>query len=237
MRNISRASWSSALLGAGMVLVGANASAQGDQAGSAESAEAKPAEQAPAAEEQSASAPRTLEGVPAKTPRDPAGIKGISPFWEAVRTGDVAYVAQDYGAAEASYRAAIKHEPNNPIGHLRLGEVLLHNNNFAEAEAAWQSALRDADKDPASKAKALFMLADLNERKKAYPEATERWQAYKTLANANTNTKVKMFPATAEDRLRRVGERQEMLKGYGAVRDRIEKEATEGDKQREKSAK
>lgn len=235
MRNISGASWVSALLAAGVVLSGASASAQDDPAAAVKAPESKPAEPAPAAAEPSASGPRTIEPVPADTPRDPAGIKGISPFWEAVRTGDVAYVAEQYEAAEASYRAAIKHEPDNPIGHLRLGEVLLHNSKFTEAEAAWQSALRHADKDPASKAKALLLLADLSERKKAYTEATERWQAYKDLANANR--KIKMFPATAAERLRRISEWEEMLKGYGAVRDRIAKAAAEGDKQLQKSSK
>jgi tetratricopeptide (TPR) repeat protein len=235
VRNISRAFWVSALLGAGAVLIGAGASAQDNQADATKTPESKPAEPAPAAAVPSANGPRTIEGVPAKTPRDPAGIKGISPFWEAVRTGDVAYVAQKYEDAEASYRAAIKHEPNNPIGHLRLGEVLLHNNDFTEAEAAWQAALQHADKDPASKAKALFMLGDLSERKKEYAEATERWKAYEQLARANP--KVKMFPASAEDRIRRISQWEKMLKDYGAVRDRIANEAAEGDKQLEKSAK
>jgi tetratricopeptide (TPR) repeat protein len=234
VRNICRAPWASALLAAGVALISVSASAQDDQAGAAKASQAKPAGQAPATEEASTRGPRTIQAVPDSTPRDPAGVKGISPFWEAVRTGDVAYVAQKYDAAEAAYRAAIQHQPDNPIGHLRLGEVLLHNNKFTEAEAAWQSALRRADKDPASKAKALFMLADLSERKKAYAEATERWQAYKDLANAQR--KVKMFPATAEDRLRRISEWEEMLKGYGAVRDRITKASAEGDEQLKKSA-
>jgi tetratricopeptide (TPR) repeat protein len=234
VRNISRASWVSSLLTLGLVLIGANASAQGDPADATNAGGAKPAEQAPASTEASANGPRTLAGVPASTPRDPAGIKGISPFWEAVRAGDVAYVAQNFEAAEASYRAATQHQPKNPIGHLRLGEVLLHNSNFAEAEAAWQSALRFADKDPASKAKALVMLGGLSERKKAYPEAADRWQAYSALASANP--KVKMFPATAEDRLRRISQWEQMLADYGAVRERIAKEAADGDKRLEKSA-
>lgn len=155
-------------------------------------------------------------------------------MWEAVRRGDNAYVAQDFEAAAEAYRAAIKTQPNNPIGHLRLGEVLLRTGRSADAEAAWKSALRYADKAPTSKAKALFVLADLSERRRAYAEATERWQAYKDFASSNKNAKT--FPKTADDRLRRISEWQKLLKEYGAVRDRIARDTAEGDKRRKESA-
>jgi hypothetical protein len=35
--------------------------------------------------------------------KDPQGIKGISPYWEAIREGDGAYVARDYAAAIAAF--------------------------------------------------------------------------------------------------------------------------------------
>jgi tetratricopeptide (TPR) repeat protein len=247
VRNISRVSWVSALLGAGVVLIGTSGAAQQDTAGAAKAPEAAAPAPPPAdapAPEQKASAKRAepsskpaaaaQQAVPANIPRDPAGIKGISPFWEAVRGGDLAYVAQDFEGAIKAYRSAIKHEPHNPIGHLRLGEALLRTGHSADAEAAWKTALRVAGKDPASKAKALFLLADLSERKKAYSEATERWTAYRNFANANKN--VKTFPKTADDRLRRISEWEKLLKEYAAVRERITRDSAEGDKRREKSA-
>src|SRR5512138_1357783 len=51
--------------------------------------------------------------------RDPAGKKGIGPYWEAIRHGDEAALARDFAKAEAAYQEAIGLEPKNPMGHFR----------------------------------------------------------------------------------------------------------------------
>ena len=154
--------------------------------------------------------------------RDPEGIKGISPFWEAVLPGDRAFVAKDYDKATAQFRDALKIEPKNPEGHLRLGQALFRSvgkGNATEAERSWLEALGHAHNTPAAKTKALFLLADLSERKKAYEEATKRWKSYKE--HALSLKAIKAYPKTADDRLRRIEEWQKLLVEYKAVRERI----------------
>ena len=170
--------------------------------------------------------------------RDPEGIRGISPFWEEVLKGDRAYVAKDYERATARFRDALKIEPKNPEGHLRLGQALFRSvgkGNATEAERSWLEALGHAHNTPAAKTKALFLLADLSERKKAYEEATKRWKSYKE--HALSLKAIKAYPKTADDRLRRIEEWQKLLVEYKAVRERIEKNAREGAERERKSAK
>jgi tetratricopeptide (TPR) repeat protein len=205
-------------------------------------AEAKPADATPAA-----TTPRPATAKPAPPAarsgdwaivrRDPAGVKGISPFWEAVVEGDKAYVAGEFAAATAAYKKAVQLEPDNAMGHLRLGRALFRSvgtGNATEAEREWLAALSRANNDPRSKSKALFLLADLSERKKAYEEATKRWTGYKE--HAQSLKAIKTYPETADDRLRRIDEWQQLLIDYGEVRKRIEKNEREGEERKRQEA-
>ncbi len=167
--------------------------------------------------------------------KDPQGIKGISPFWENVKKGDDLYVARDFDGAIAAYKDAITKEPQNPLGHYRIGEAHLAKGDMKEAEEAWVAALRFVGRDNALKAKVLFVLADLRERQKSYDDATDRWNAYETFAKQNTNAKT--YPATATDRKKRVTEWKALLEQYGAVKKRIEQRLKEADEKAKKSAK
>src|SRR5690606_30116117 len=87
-----------------------------------------------------------------ETPRDPAGVTGISPFWESVNKGDAAFLAQDLTAAANHYQAAIIQSPKDPIGHLRMAELSLKQNELARASEFITAALRFADKNFRAKA-------------------------------------------------------------------------------------
>ena len=167
--------------------------------------------------------------------KDPDGIKGISPFWENVKKGDDLYVARDYDGAIAAYKDAITKEPQNPLGHYRIGEAHLAKGNIKDAEEAWVAALRFVGRDNALKAKILFVLADLRERQKSYDDATDRWNAYETFAKQNPNTKT--YPATAADRKKLVSEWKALVEQYAAVKKRIEQRLKEADEKAKKSAK
>jgi tetratricopeptide (TPR) repeat protein len=167
--------------------------------------------------------------------RDPKGIKGISPFWESLKKGDDLYVARDFDGAISAYQQAISGEPQNPMGHYRIGEAHLAKGSDKEAEASWVSALRFVGKNHGLKAKILFVLADLRERQANLEDATERWEAYAQFAKTQPETK--SYPATAADRKKRIAERQKMVNEYAAVKARIEKRLKEADDQAKKNAK
>ena len=166
--------------------------------------------------------------------RDPNGIKGISPFWENVKKGDDLYVARDFDGAISAYKDAITKEPQNALGHYRIGEAYLAKGSMKDAEESWVAALRYVGRDGGLKAKILFVLADLRERQKSYDDATDRWIAYETFAKQATQTKT--YPATAADRKKRVAEWKQLLEQYGAVKKRIEQRLKEADEKAKKSA-
>ena len=131
--------------------------------------------------------------------RDPRGIKGISPFGEALERGDSALLARDFEGAIAAYREAIVKEPQNALGHYRMGEAQLLKGDLHEAEEAFSAGLRFVTATQASlKAKLAFVLADLRERQKAYDEALARWSEYETFTSEQKDAQG--FPAAASER-------------------------------------
>jgi len=167
--------------------------------------------------------------------RDPAGVKGISPFWEALNKGDSAYVARDFDGAIAAYRDAITKEPQNALGHYRMGEAELAKGDLHEAEEAFVSGLRFVDKNAALKAKLEFAVADLRERQKSYDDATQKWTDYE-----KTSTEEKEasgYPATASERKKVIETWKKVSADAAEVKARIEKRLKEADAAVRKSSK
>ncbi len=167
--------------------------------------------------------------------RDPKGIIGISPFWEGLKKGDDLYVARDFDGAITAYKDAITKEPQNAMGHYRIGEAYRGKNQLSEAEASWVAALRYVGNNGSLKAKILFVLADLRERQKSLDDATDRWNAYLTFAKQAPAAKT--YPASAEDRKKRIAVWKKMKADYAAVRKRIEKRLKEVDAKAKRDAK
>jgi tetratricopeptide (TPR) repeat protein len=160
--------------------------------------------------------------------RDPKGIKGISPFWESIKKGDDAVAAHDLDAAKAAYQEAIRAEPQNAMGHYRLGELELLKGSFPDAESAWQAALRFVGENASLKAKILFVLADVKERQRSWEEETNGWNAYE--AHAKAAPTAKTYPQTPPDRKKRIAEWKQLEIDYGAVKDRIKLRLEEANK-------
>lgn len=195
-------------------------------------AQSAPAPAAPAPAPSTAAAAQPAAG---EVRRDPKGIKGISPFWEAIKKGDSALLARDFDGAIAAYREAITSQPQNPMGHYRLGEAQLLKGDQKEAEAAWSQGLRFAGNEPVMRAKLLFVLADLRERQKSYDDATTKWTEYGKYAAEHKDAKA--YPATAEDRSKRIATAKELATQYAEVKARIEKRLKEADEAARKNAK
>jgi tetratricopeptide (TPR) repeat protein len=167
-------------------------------------------------------------------PKDPKGLKGISPFWETLKLGDNAYLARDYDAAAARYREAIKASPNDPVGHLRLAEVHIKKGEFAEAEQALGAVERFAGKNATTKAKALFLKAELQERQKAHKPAADAWKKYQQFGQQQPSAKV--HQKTPPERIKRIHAAQALAKDYAAVKERIAERLKDAEEKARKSA-
>jgi tetratricopeptide (TPR) repeat protein len=184
-----------------------------------------------AASQQGAAPQKTAAGEPR---RDPKGIKGISPFWEALKKGDNAYVARDYDGAIAAYKDAITKEPQNALGHYRIGEAHLAKGEVQEAEAAWVAGLRYAGANHALRSKLLFVIADLRERQKGYDEATEAWGKYEAFVRDQPQSRG--YPQTPAERKKRIAAWKKLSAEYVDVKARIQKRLEEADEKARKSA-
>jgi tetratricopeptide (TPR) repeat protein len=168
--------------------------------------------------------------------RDPKGVKGISPFWEAIRKGDAAYVARDFDAALAAYAEAIQEQPQNGLGHYRAGEAHLAKGDHEQAEKAWTTALRFAGADQLLKAKTLFVLADLRERQQKHQDAKDAWATYRS--NLQARSSPGGYPETAQERTTRIDEWVGIKAKYEPVKERIVRRLAEADqKARDQAAK
>lgn len=166
--------------------------------------------------------------------RDPKGLKGISPFWESIKKGDDSLAARDIEGAKTAYQEAIRLEPQNPMGHYRMGEAELTKGNLKEAEELWQTALRFSGENKAMRAKVLFVLADVKERQRALDEASNGWNAYEV--HAKSAPTVKTYPATPPDRKKRIQDWKKLEADYGPVKERIKMRLEEAEKKAAESA-
>ena len=167
--------------------------------------------------------------------KDPQGIKGISPFQEAIKKGDDLFVARDFEGALRAYTDAISREPKNALGHYRMGEAQIAADDLGGAEAAFIAGLRFAGSDVPLKAKLTFSLADVHERQKAYAKATDRWGEYQTLTTEQQEARG--FPASAIERKRALEAWKTSSEDAAAVKARIEKRTQAADEAMRKSSK
>jgi tetratricopeptide (TPR) repeat protein len=141
-------------------------------------------------------------------------------FKDAVQQGTTKYAARDFPGAVASFQKAIEADPKNPLGHYFLGEAQLAAGNMTEAEAAWNRAsLEAADKDPALRAKILFVLADLKERQHKWDDAKQAWQVYLDWAAKYPNAGA--FAGSGQSRQQMIDAMQKQDTAYAVVRQRI----------------
>jgi tetratricopeptide (TPR) repeat protein len=184
----------------------------------------------------SAAAPgaKTAPTVAGPVRRDAKGIKGISPFFEALKKGDDALIARDFDAAVAAYREAIIKDPQNALGHYRVGEAQIAKGDVHEAEEAFVNGLRFVSPSNAAlKAKLQFSLADLRERQKTYDEAIAKWTEYEAFS---TEAKVG-FPTSATARKKALEIWKKMSADSIEVKARIDKGLKDADEAVRKSSK
>jgi tetratricopeptide (TPR) repeat protein len=170
-----------------------------------------------------------------EVPNDKNGIKGISPFWEAVKAGDNAYLARDFDGALTHYQDAVTKDPQNAIGHLRMGEVQLKQDKLKETEQSLVAAVRFAGEAWRVRAKAFYLLAVLRERQSVLGPTVESWEAYRKLGEQHPEAKI--YAETPPERIRRAKEADQLQKDYASVKERIAKRLAEAEEKAKKSAK
>jgi tetratricopeptide (TPR) repeat protein len=174
--------------------------------------------------------PKKTAPKPAASDRyDPDNITAISQYMETIAKGMERYAAKDTTGAIDTFKKAIQLAPKQALAHYLLAEAYLQANNLGEAEAAINQALEaNSDpKNPAMRARVLFVAAEIQERQKKWEQAKAAWQAYAEhvakLADAG-------FPQTAVERLKAIQKVIELEKVYVGVRERIAAEKDGGAK-------
>ncbi|HEY0463207.1 MAG TPA: tetratricopeptide repeat protein [Polyangiaceae bacterium] len=171
-----------------------------------------------------------------EVPRDPRGIKGISPFIEALKRGDAALLMRDFEGALAAYRDALSKEPENALGHYRVGEAQILKGDLHEAETAFSAGLRAvAPENLRLRAKLQFALADLRERQQAYDEASAQWTEYEAFSTEKKDAQG--FPASGSERKKVLETWKKLSADSLSVKARIEKGVQAADEAVRKSSK
>lgn len=156
----------------------------------------------------------------------------------ALAEGDRAFLGKRFDEAVSAYEKAIAKQPASAEAYGRLAAAQRELGKLDEAIATLGQGL-DKGTDVTERAKLLFLQADIRERQRALPEATDRWSAYLDTASggevtidldapeaAAESTAVpgaKVYPATAHERLKQVAAAEKRQKDYASVKDRIKK--------------
>ena len=185
----------------------------------------------------------------AEVPKDPAGLKGISPYAEDLAKGREAFKAKDHGSALTAFDAAIAKDGDKMLAYLLKAQTQL---DKGDLEGAWQTVVAGKAKKgtEGEVAKMLFLSANIEERRTDVPPpgvdgakavaasawnlVKEAWTGYSTFLT--THTGVPSYVASADDRKAKVDDRIKRDADYGAVKERIDKNAADADKERQKDA-
>ncbi len=171
---------------------------------------------------------------PAGPLKDPENKKGISPYMEAMKKAEDAFVARDFPSAVTGFQDAIKLDSQKMLGFYRLGEAQLASGKPEEAEAVWNVALNK--EGPADlKAKVHFVLADLRERQRKLDVSKEAWGKYASFLKEQADAKG--YAGTPEERQKVIDRRVKDEKDYAAVKERIIKRQAEREKEAAENAK
>ena len=181
-------------------------------------------------------AQETKPSGPAKggIPRDPKGVKGVSPLMEKLAPGDSAITAGNVDAALAAYSQAIKDLPESALLYARLAEAHTLKGSFQEAEASYETALRFVGDDGLVKSKILFALGLLSENQKLLAQAIERYTACEEFAK--TTEKGKLFVASAGERRKRISDWVKIEADSASAKGRIARRLKEAEESVRKSS-
>ncbi len=130
------------------------------------------------------------------------------------------YLGSDFAGALSAYEQAKEMEPGNAAIYYFIGCAQIKLDRFDDARVTLKtvSTLAGA-KDESLSAKAMFLVAVLEENRRRFDTAKEDWGAYK--GYAQTHQQAVTFIATAEARLEAIERKRKLDEEYAVVRERI----------------
>jgi TolA-binding protein len=118
--------------------------------------------------------------VPASSPLSRANGSARAPreYLALCAQGHAKFAHRDVAGAIERYQAAIARFPDESLAYAFLGEAELVAGNVADARASLARGAQHGEKDPEATARALFLLAVLEEHEQKWEAAHAAWQAY-----------------------------------------------------------
>jgi tetratricopeptide (TPR) repeat protein len=176
-----------------------------------------------------------------------APLKPADPEYRAaIKEGDKLFLARQFDQAQSAYQRAVKRQSLNPEAYGRLAAAQRELGKFDEAFATLAQGL-ETSTTVTERAKLLLLQADLRERQRALPQASERWNEYLDVASGGERTidldadeeevpvaatpGAVVYPATAHERLKQIAAAEKRFKEYAVVKDRIQRREAKADEQ------
>ncbi len=142
-------------------------------------------------------------------------------FHGLISQGHSLYIQQNFEGAMQSYEAAKNKEPGDPMVYYFIGCVQIKLARFDDAQVTFTTVKTMAgDKDTNIHAKALFMLAHLEELRSNLDAAMNAWTAYK--GYVQTRTVAANYIATADARMAVIEAKRALDEQYKVVVERIQ---------------
>ncbi|MBW2276231.1 MAG: hypothetical protein JRF63_01995 [Deltaproteobacteria bacterium] len=165
-----------------------------------------------------------IEPVPAATaeaaaPELPAHYEGK------LARGHASYMATDYSGALATYQAAKDQDAGRALAYYFMACAMSKLDRHDEAVGMLKTTATIAgEKDQSLHAKALFMIAVVQERKGDWAAAKTAWNEY--LSYAKTHGDATTFVPVAEGRIEVIEKKLKLDEDYGPVRERRAKKGS-----------
>ncbi len=162
--------------------------------------------------------------APAKHQGDPVTTQQIVdtnlPFHGKLARGHELYKSGNYEGALSTYEQAKSDRPNDPVAYYFIGCALAKLGRYDNAVVALRTMANMAGtRERALHAKALFVIAYIEELRGSRENAKEAWIAYK--GYAQTAGDITAYISTADARLEAFEKVEKLDQEYGIVRERI----------------
>ena len=161
----------------------------------------------------------------AETPAEPAASDLPAHYEGKLARGHASYMATDYSGALATYQAAKDQDAGRAPAYYFMACAMSKLDRHDEAIAMLKTTATIAgEKDQTLHAKALFMIAVVQERKGDWTAAKVAWNEY--LSYAKTHGDATTFVPIAEERIEVIEKKLKLDEEYGPVRERRAKKGS-----------
>ena len=134
--------------------------------------------------------------------------------------GHELYKNKDFEGAYTAYEAAKDKQPGSPLAYYFLGCTQIQLARYDDASVTLRAVTTMAGtKNPSIHAKALFLIAMVEEMKGQLVAAKDAWTIYKSFIEANKDAIG--YPGTADARIQAIDKKRALDEKYKVVQERI----------------